>query len=282
MSDAPFVYSVLHPSDFSEASHAAFTHALATVLYRQADLTIMHVVPQGGAVDVWTDSPPVRGTLRDWGLLQPDSPRSAVYAKLSILVSKINVRSSDPLETILEHLEQRPADLVVLATEGRQGLPRWLKPSIAEGIARRSKTMTLFVPSHVNGFVSKTDGRISLKRILVPIDHRPSPDDAVSYAMRAGVMSHELPVEITLLRIGPTADWPALDLPELQSCTWKKVHRQGEPVEQIVRAAEELSADLIVMATEGAKGILGALRGSVTEKVLRRTPCCLLAVPARG
>ena len=50
-------------------------------------------------------------------------------------------------------------------------------------------------------------------------------------------------------------------------------------VEQIVGTAEEISADLIVMGTAGAKGILGALRGSVTEQVLRRAPCCLLAVP---
>ena len=46
--------------------------------------------------------------------------------------------------------------------------------------------------------------------------------------------------------------------------------------------AQEISADLIVMATEERKGVLGTLRGSVTEKVLRRSPCPVLAVPARA
>jgi nucleotide-binding universal stress UspA family protein len=34
------------------------------------------------------------------------------------------------------------------------------------------------------------------------------------------------------------------------------------------------------MATEGHEGILDALRGSVTEQVVRRAPCPVLAVPA--
>jgi len=51
--------------------------------------------------------------------------------------------------------------------------------------------------------------------------------------------------------------------------------------EQIHEMAEELSAELIVMPTEGRKGVFGTLRGRVTEKVLRRSPCPVLAVPAR-
>ena len=39
----PFVRSILHPTDFSQASHTAFAHALAIVLYRQARLRILHV-----------------------------------------------------------------------------------------------------------------------------------------------------------------------------------------------------------------------------------------------
>jgi nucleotide-binding universal stress UspA family protein len=281
MSDTPFVRSVLHPSDFSEASRSAFAHALAIALYRQASLTVLHVVPRTRAVDVWTDSPPVRKTLERWGLLEEGSPQSAVYENLSIGVAKINVRSADPLKAILSNLEERPSDLIVLATEGRQGLPRWLKPSVAEGVARRSKTMSLFVPERARGIVSLEDGKISMRRILVPVDHEPDPADAVGHATRAAVMSHEGVVEIHLLRVGREPDWPAVQLPELESVKWNRIHRDGDVVGKIVETAEEISADLIVMGTEGAKGILGALRGSVTEQVLRQAPCCLLAVPDR-
>lgn len=47
----------------------------------------------------------------------------------------------------------------------------------------------------------------------------------------------------------------------------------------ILDSAEE--ADLIVMATEGEHGIIDAMRGSVTERVVRDAPCPVLAVPAR-
>jgi nucleotide-binding universal stress UspA family protein len=280
MSEAQFVRSVLHPSDFSEASHTAFVHALAIVLYRQARFTVLHVAPRSGAEDEWAESPRVRATLEQWGVLEPGSARSAVFDRLAIRVAKIGIRASDPVKAITRELDRRDADLIVLATEGREGLPRWLRPSVAEGILRRTKTMTLFVPDGVPGFVAPEDGKVGLKRILLPVDHHPDPQAAVTYAARAAVMSHADSVEITLLRVGDKPDWPEMALPEMQSCSWERVHRPGEVVEGIVRAAAERSSDLIVMATEGTNGILDALRGTVTEQVVRNASCPVLAVPA--
>jgi nucleotide-binding universal stress UspA family protein len=280
MPTAPFVESVFHPSDFSEASHAAFAHALAFTLYRQGALKIVHVVQGERAIDTWTDSPRVRRTLERWGVLEPGSPRSAVPERLSLAISKINVRSADPLGTIIQELDRTPTDLIVLSTEGRGGMPRWMGRSLAEEVARHSKTMTLFVPSEARPFVSAEDGSITLKRILLPVDHRPDAGEAIIRATRLAVMSHEDSVEVVLLRVGDEADWPALDLPELETCRFTKLHRPGPVVDQIAAAAEELGVDLIVMATEGRRGIFGALKGSVTEQVLRRAECPLLAVPA--
>ena len=56
--------------------------------------------------------------------------------------------------------------------------------------------------------------------------------------------------------------------------------REGEPKEQILRRADDLSPDLVIMVTEGRHGFLEALRGSTTEQVLRRAPCPVLAVPS--
>lgn len=280
MTDMPFVRSVFHPSDFSEASHTAFLHALAVVLYRQARLSVLHVAPRSEAEDEWADSPRVRQTLERWGVLEPGSPRSAVFDRLAIKVAKIGVRASNPVKAIVAESEHHNADLIVLATQGRDGLPRWLKPSVAEGVLRRSKTMTLFVPEGVAGFVSPEDGQIGLKRILLPVDHHPNPQSAVTYAARAAVMSHEDSVEITLIRVGDEPDWPEVRLPEMRSCRWNKSHRKGDVVDGIVRTAEESSSDLIVMATEGTHGILDALRGTITEQVVRNAGCPVLAVPA--
>ena len=72
----------------------------------------------------------------------------------------------------------------------------------------------------------------------------------------------------------------AFDRPEGKPWVWKELRRQGDVVEAILNTAKD--ADLIVMATEGEQGIVDAMRGSVTERVVRDAPCPVLAVPARG
>ncbi|HEU4616794.1 MAG TPA: universal stress protein, partial [Gammaproteobacteria bacterium] len=78
---------------------------------------------------------------------------------------------------------------------------------------------------------------------------------------------------IALLHVGDD-DFPFRTLDDLEH-----LRRSGDPVEQILGAADRLEADLIVMATAGHHGVFDALRGSTTERVLRRSPCPLLAVP---
>jgi nucleotide-binding universal stress UspA family protein/predicted transcriptional regulator len=52
----------------------------------------------------------------------------------------------------------------------------------------------------------------------------------------------------------------------------------GDPADAIVKAAREVEADLIVMATHGRRGLLYLFLGSVVESVLRHAPCPVLAV----
>lgn len=70
-----------------------------------------------------------------------------------------------------------------------------------------------------------------------------------------------------------------MHLPEDPSWSWNRVHKRGEVIDEIIKEANRLSADLIAMMTEGHNGFLDALRGSVTEQVLRQSPCPVLAVP---
>lgn len=56
------------------------------------------------------------------------------------------------------------------------------------------------------------------------------------------------------------------------------VVQNGFPVESILSLAEEKSVDLIVMGTHGRQGLDRMAVGSVTEKVLRKARCPVLAV----
>ena len=57
--------------------------------------------------------------------------------------------------------------------------------------------------------------------------------------------------------------------------------RGGSAPDEIVKAAVDYGADLIVMGTHGRSGLHHLLTGSVAEHVIRRAPCPVLAIRDR-
>jgi nucleotide-binding universal stress UspA family protein len=271
----PFIESIFHPSDFSAASELAFAHALAIALLRKCDLSILHA--GHGNVNDWSQFPPVRKTLERWQVLDPGSPRSAVFEKLSVRIKKVSARGN-PVRASLDYIDKEKPDLVVLATRGQRGLPLWLKPSVAQAIAHRTDAMTLFVPRGCRGIVS-VDGVIHLRRILLPVDREPDAQEAVIRAVRTAEALGDDVVEVVTLH-AQGGDFPRFERPASQSCVWKEARREGDVAAAILSMAQE-GVDLIIMATEGRRGIVDALRGSVTDRVVRGAPCPVLAVPAK-
>jgi nucleotide-binding universal stress UspA family protein len=278
VSEPPFVESVFHPTDLSEASHFAFAHALAVALLRKTELSILHASRDFLAEDEWVKFPAVRRTLESWGCLEPGSPRSAVLAQLDVAIKKVNLKRRSPAAAIIDYLADHDTDLIVLATGGREGLPGWLQPSIAEQVARETKIMTLFVPSEGRGFVDPKTGAIHLSRVLIPATGAPTAQSALVYAARAARMV-DSPVEFVLLHVGD-GPMPTLEKPKDPTFRFREERRQGNVSDEIVRAAQEMGVDLIAMTTDGRDGFLGALgHGSHTEQVVRGAQCPVLAVP---
>jgi len=53
---------------------------------------------------------------------------------------------------------------------------------------------------------------------------------------------------------------------------------EGKPAEEIVKYAKEKETDLIVIGTQGKRGIQRLLLGSVAEDIIRTAPCKVLVV----
>lgn len=267
--------AIAHPTDFSEASAAAFTHALRIALTAKCPLYILHVSTDA-AQDDWASFPHVRHVLANWGLMDEHESPAAIYAKLGVKVVKAEMMPMGTVDGVLRFLHDHPAELVVLATEAREGVARWLHGSVAEALARAAKVATLFVRARARGFVDPMRGEVHLRRVLIPVDHAPPPAGAVRAIMGfahgfAGEMAEEhlLHVGRNPPRIAGEANRP---LPVATG--------HGDVVDAIVKAAAEWSADLIGMPTAGHHGFLDAVRGSTSERVLRQAPCPVLAVPA--
>ncbi len=56
----------------------------------------------------------------------------------------------------------------------------------------------------------------------------------------------------------------------------------GDPPKDIVKIAESGDFDLVVMATHGRRGLNRFFVGSVTEEVMRRAPCSVLALRVKA
>ncbi|HEY9430482.1 MAG TPA: universal stress protein [Blastocatellia bacterium] len=267
---------IFHPSDFSDASNVAFVHALKLAVSANGRLTIFHAGAEGGA---WRDFPSAQRTLERWEMLPPGSPKEAIFS-VGLDIQKIVTRRHVPARAVLHYLGEHPHDLIVLATHQHDGVDRWTHKQVAEPIARRSGEMTLFIPHGSEGFVSLESGAVSLRNILIPVDHSPDPQIAVEGAV---AFAHALEchgVIFTLLHVGEEERFPQVVMSERQTWQWRKTCKQGHVEQRILQAAHECRADLIAMTTRGHHGFLDALRGSTTERIVRNSTCPVLALPA--
>jgi nucleotide-binding universal stress UspA family protein len=272
------VLRIVHTTDFSAASQIALVHALKLALVARAELDLLHVSPKGGRPD-WDEFPGIRQTLHRWGVLPKSSP-AAAPRESGLRIGKIVAIDRDPAHGALAYLRAHATDLLVLATHQRRGIDRWLHKAAAEPLARESGTLTLFLPRRALGFVSHDTGGVSLQRVLVPIDHTPAPQAAAD-AVEALLKGLGCPGGTArILHVGEERTVPEVRVSDSGACRWELVARPGNPVDEIVAAATAWAADLIVMTTQGHAGVLDALRGSTTERVLRRASCPVLAVPA--
>jgi nucleotide-binding universal stress UspA family protein len=274
-SEAVGSWRFLHPTDFSAASELAFAHALKLTLLTRGELHILHVSPDAGPTG-WKSFPGVREALERWGVLPAGSPPSAV-ADLGVNIEKVQSEAEDPVTHTSEFLRRHPADVIVMATHPRDGLARWRQPSVAAAIGHHAGEIALFVPEGATSFVSRRDGTVTLRRILVPVDHVPSPQPAVDAAASLAALAGDVPVTFRLLHVGDGA-FPTVTSPSRGSWRWERQSEPGDAVDRLIAGMQAWNPDLVVMTTQGRHGFMDAVRGSTTERVLRAARCPLVGV----
>ncbi len=141
---------------------------------------------------------------------------------------------------------------------------------------------------------------INLKKILCPIDHSDCSKEALRYAVSFALkdkaklyllhvvdirsfnesidaMSKQIPDEETLeLLKTKLIDCIPVEIREEMDVEALVV--QGIPFAEIISIAKSNDIDMIVIGSHGRTGIVHMMMGSVSEKVVRKAPCPVLAV----
>lgn len=263
--------SIVHPTDLSFASLDAFAHTLRIALAGKGLLHILHIEGPDEP-DEWDRFPQVREMLARWRLIAPEASRADVAEALGVKFIKASVASQSPAQGVAAYVQRHLCDLLVLMTHNRTGLERWLEGSVAEETARETHRPALFLREDHKGFVDRETGAVSLETVLMPVEASVSPLKAFR---RVADFAHALnpAAEVRMLHVGD-------DLPIFEGLLPHIELRQGPVVDTILAYAREIDADLIAMPTRGHRGLLDALRGSTSERVLHEAPCPVLAAPA--
>lgn len=132
--------------DLSEESHAALREAAELARRTGARLTVFHVLrggPISGAEPLF--APPARTARPAPDGHALDAWTAEAERVVGRPVSLIRVQGS-PAEELLRLVEEQGCDLVVLGKHPRAAIPRLLRRSIGERVARGARVPVLLVP----------------------------------------------------------------------------------------------------------------------------------------
>ena len=208
----------------------------------------------------------------------------------------------EPAEAITREAATHDVDLIVMCSRRRPHRAALLG-STAEAVARIAPCPVLVTHPQEREWISKTDGAINLRRVLVAYDFSDDAELALRYALS---LAEEYQAEIHLLHAlpkpvqdGPEIAWlPASTegayhqaarrlqkaVPADAHLRCRVVHsvRWGKPYRETLAYAAEHEIDLICMGAKGAGFGMSALFGSNVDRVLRQAPCpTLVARPLK-
>lgn len=263
---------ILVPVDLSDASLIGWKHAQALAKpfgARVEGLFVQHWLPAGFALlDTALSPEQTKIVLKEIGKRLGSDATVHVIAGIAA-------------ETIPAWALRKGYDLIVMGTHARSLLGRALLGSVAEAVARTSQVPVLVARSPV----------ARVRSILAPVNERPyAYQGLLAAAKLAGAMGATLTVLHAIdapVYGGPggvegvkaVMEKMVARLPRglRHACKPKIEIGFGNPAHEIATAAR--AHQLVVLAAH-SKGFLNDLTlGTTVERVLRHSPCPILAIP---
>lgn len=282
--------NILVGTDFSPASDRALDYALSLARRYEARIFLAHVITSDADVMM---APEIMARTYENEVCQ------AQWRMGEILISG---RLRDVFhETVIEHGSLWPTlealigkhyiDLVVVGTHGASGLQKILLGSGAEQIFRQANCPVLTVGPAATGGAPK---ELEFKNILFATDFGLGAEREAAYAFS---FAEEHQANLTLLHVVARAEdyseeglalkmeavtHELAELVPTEGEIWcRPVFRMrlGDPVEEVLYAAREMKADLIVIGAKHGKGLAaGHVPHTLAYRVVCGAPCPVLTV----
>lgn len=284
---------LLVPLDGSSLAERALPLAEALCRAHSARLTLVSVLQGAGMAEV------PRSQL-EAGLMGREAYLSQVAGRLRALgLDADYVVGTGPIAEAINALaDEMGIDLVVISSQGRSGVQRWLIGSVANKIVQLVKKPVLLVRP-----APEEDGKAPrFQKLLVTLDGSEFAERVLPYAKAIAAPFGSEILLLSVPEVPEAAMFGAMAdvVEELRVQTEAQARQYLEdvasalredglnaqalvtgsgPARTIVAVSESEAADLIMLATHGRGGLDRLFMGSVAERVMQHTRCPVFLVP---
>jgi len=177
-----------------------------------------------------------------------------------------------PAHAIIDMANKIDADLILMGTHGRRGWRRALLGSVTEDVVRATDRPLMSVPASL-----VAPGVPKIAKILCPVNFTEIGLQALAEAV---ALAAAFAAELLVVHVANLVDQPFLKHVEedfaawvepgiRHRCKYSQIVARGDAAEQVLKIAEQMGADLIVIGAQHKRFTDTTIIGTTTERVVR-------------
>lgn len=294
------IKTILFPTDFSECAEQALDQALVLANELDAQLHLLHVIvlhasdPYNPAFH-FRDLGDIEARLEQIASTEMSKTLGARGSRLEIV--QAHERGVAAGSVILDYAQKHAVDLIIMGTHGRRGLRRFALGSVTEEVMRVADCPVLTIRQREQ---ARSFGEVS--RVLVPVDYS---ENSMAALMQAKRLVDRFGGQLDLVHViegrhiagfySAIGEQSVHHPEKLHSMAGAKLRSStaevlggatpcahhtaiGRSVAEILRIAEQVGSDLIVMGSQGGDDVDHRFFGSTAEGIVRRSEVPVLIV----